>query len=154
MQISSSAFEDGDRIPEQYTRDGDDRSPPLVVEDLPEGTQTLALVVDDPDAPGTTWVHWLLWGVPADQAEIPEDVPGENIVESLGGARQGKNDFDEVGYGGPEPPVGHGTHHYRFTAYALDRHIDLDAGAGRDALEREMEGAILETARITGTYER
>lgn len=154
MKITSSAFDDGERIPEEYTRDGADRSPPLRVSDLPDGTRTLAMIVDDPDAPGRTWVHWLIWGIPEGQREIPEGVPEDNIVDSLGGARQGKNDFDDVGYGGPEPPVGHGTHHYRFTAYALRETIDLDAGAKREALERAMEGRILDTARLTGTYER
>lgn len=154
MRITSSAFDDGGTIPREHAREGAENSPPLTVHDVPEEARTLALIVDDPDAPGTTWVHWLLWGVPADRAEIPEGVPGENIVESLGGARQGKNDFDEVGYGGPEPPEGHGTHHYRFTAYALSETIDLDAGAKREALESAMEGCILETARLTGTYER
>lgn len=154
MQIRSSAFDDGDRIPERHTRDGADASPPLTIRDVPDGTRTLALICDDPDAPGKTWVHWLVWGIPAEMDQIPEDVPGGNIAESLGGARQGKNDFDEVGYGGPEPPKGHGTHHYRFTAYALSETIDLDAGAGREALETAMKNCTLDTARLTGTYER
>ena len=154
MKITSSAFEDGDRIPTEYAREGAEQSPPLAMRDLPAETRSLALICDDPDAPGTTWVHWLLWGVPGDQEEIPGGVPNAEIVEDLGGARQGKNDFDEIGYGGPEPPEGHGTHHYRFTAYALSETIDLDAGATREALESAMEGCILDSARITGTYER
>lgn len=154
MRVVTSAFEENEAIPEEFTRDGADRSPPLRIEDAPRGTKTFAIIVDDPDAPGKTWVHWLIWGIPGDMTEIPADVPSDEIVESLGGARQGTNDFDELGYGGPEPPRGHGTHHYRFTAYALSETIDLDAGARRDALESAMEGCTLETARLTGTYER
>lgn len=154
MRIRSSAFQEGDEIPEQYTRDGADRSPPLVVEDVPEGATSLAVVADDPDAPAGTWVHWLIWGIPADHPTLPEDVPTEGVVETLGGARQGKNDFGHIGYGGPEPPRGHGTHHYRFTAYALSEHVDLDAGATREALEAAMADRTVATARLTGTYER
>ena len=133
MRITSSAFEDGARIPEEYTRDGEDRSPPLTFRGVPEEARSIALIVDDPDAPSKTWVHWLAWGIPADAGDVPADLPKEGVVESFQGVRQGKNDFDEIGYGGPLPPEGHGTHHYRFTGYALDRHIDLDAGAGREA---------------------
>lgn len=154
MEITSTAFGEGERIPEKYTGEGEDVSPPLAVSGIPDEARTLALVVDDPDAPGKTWVHWLIWGIPADRSEIPEGVPGDEIVGPLGGARQGKTDFDDVGYGGPMPPPGHGVHHYRFTVYALDRHIDLDAGAKREALERSMEGCIVDEARLTGTYER
>lgn len=154
MQITSSAFDDGDRIPREYTGDGDDRSPPLKIEGVPDGARSLALIVDDPDAPNKTWVHWLIWGIPADRTELPAGVATDGIVESLGGARQGTNDFDNLGYGGPAPPPGHGTHHYRFTLHALDRTIDLDAGAKREALESAIAGATLETARLTGTYER
>jgi phosphatidylethanolamine-binding protein (PEBP) family uncharacterized protein len=119
MRIKSSAFNDGDRIPDRFTGDGEDVSPPLSIADLPAGTRSLALVVDDPDAPS-----------------LPEGVPTEEMLEDLGGARQGKNDFDRIGYGGPAPPPGPGQHHYRFTAYALREHVDL------------------ETARLTGTYSR
>ncbi|MFP4624109.1 MAG: YbhB/YbcL family Raf kinase inhibitor-like protein [Gemmatimonadota bacterium] len=154
MRIISSAFAEGDRIPEEFTGEGADRSPPLEIADAPDGTRSFALIVDDPDAPTRTWVHWLIWGIPAELTEIPEGVPRDEIVESLGGARQGRNDFDDIGYGGPMPPPGHGTHHYRFTVYALDETIDLDAGAKREALESAMEGRTLATARLTGTYER
>jgi Raf kinase inhibitor-like YbhB/YbcL family protein len=154
MRIESRAFQDGGRIPERYTGDGEGLSPPLAISGLPEGTRSIAVVVDDPDAPRGTWVHWLVWGIPADQGSIPEGVPTEPIVPELGGARQGKNDFGELGYGGPAPPRGHGAHHYRFTAHALGEHIDLDAGATRDALEERLKEATLATARVTGTYSR
>ena len=154
MRIQSKAFRDGDRIPDRHVRDGDDLSPPLVIEDLPEEATSVALIVDDPDAPGKTWVHWLIWGIPADAPELREGVPTGGVLESMGGARQGRNDYGGVGYGGPQPPRGHGVHHYRFTAYALREHVDLDAGAGREALEAEMEGRTVATARLTGTFER
>ena len=154
MKITSTAFGDGERIPQEFTGEGADRSPPLRIEDVPDGAEQLALIVDDPDAPNKTWVHWLAWGIPADRTELPEGVPASEVVDSLGAARQGTNDFDRIGYGGPLPPPGHGTHHYRFTAYALDRALDLDPGARRDELERALESATMETARLTGTYER
>lgn len=154
MRITSSAFDDGSAIPREYTCDGDDVSPPLALEDVPDDAGSLALIVDDPDAPDRVWVHWLAWGIPADVREMPRDVPKTDVVGELHGIRQGRTDFDAVGYGGPCPPPGHGTHHYRFTVYALDRHIDLDAGASRDALEAQLEGHVLAQARLVGTYER
>lgn len=154
MRITSSAFARDDEIPVRHTCDGDDVSPALRFDDIPADAATLALIVDDPDAPGQVWVHWLLWALPAETRELPEGIPSEGVVEGLEGIRQGKNDFDRIGYGGPCPPPGHGTHHYRFTVYALDQHIDLDAGATRGALERRMEGHVLAEARLVGTYER
>jgi Raf kinase inhibitor-like YbhB/YbcL family protein len=154
MRIEAEAFTEGARIPERYTADGDDVSPALSLSDLPEGTRSLAIIADDPDAPAKTWVHWLIWGIPVELTALPEGIPPAEIVDDLGGARQGKNDFDSIGYGGPAPPPGHGTHLYRFTAYALGEHIDLDAGATREALEARLEGSTLARARLTATYSR
>jgi Raf kinase inhibitor-like YbhB/YbcL family protein len=154
MKITSTAFADGETIPEEYTRDGADMSPPLMLEDVPEEARSLALIVDDPDAPGQVWVHWLVWGISPEQEEIPEGVPPDDVVDALGAVHQGTNDFGEIGYGGPQPPRGHGPHHYRFTAHAIGETLDLDAGATRDELEAAMEGFVLETARLTGVYER
>lgn len=154
MQITSTAFQDGEEIPRQYSREGAELSPPLAIEDVPDGTETLALIVDDPDAPSRTWVHWLIWNIPADRTAIPEDVPQEETVSVLGDARQGLNDFDEIGYGGPMPPPGHGTHHYRFTVHALSEALELEPGADRAELEDAMAGKTLDSARITGTYKR
>ncbi|HUG42082.1 MAG TPA: YbhB/YbcL family Raf kinase inhibitor-like protein [Longimicrobiales bacterium] len=154
MRIRSAAFENDAPIPVRHTCDGEDISPALRFEDIPDGAASLALIVDDPDAPAKVWVHWLLWGLPADMVELPEDVPKTRIVEGLGGLRQGTTDFDRVGYGGPCPPPGHGTHHYRFTLHALDRRIDLDAGATREELERRLKGRVLAEARLVGTYAR
>lgn len=154
MRITSTAFDDGNPVPVKHTCDGDDTSPPLVFEDVPEDARSLALIVDDPDAPGKVYVHWLAWGMPADIGGLPASVPTDEVVEEIEGLRQGKNDFDRLGYGGPCPPPGHGTHRYRFTLYALDQHIDLDAGATREALEGRLEGRILSEAQLVGTYER
>lgn len=154
MQITSSAFQEGEEIPRKYTGEGADLSPPLKLEDVPDGAATLALIVDDPDAPSKTWVHWLIWNIPADRKAIPEDVPREEEVAVLGGAQQGINDFDEIGYGGPMPPTGHGTHHYRFTLHALSEDLELEPGSDRAALEDAMDGKSMAVARLTGTYER
>ena len=154
MQITSTAFEDGEAIPRQYSREGAEMSPPLAIDDVPDGTASLALICDDPDAPNKTWVHWLIWNIPGDRSALPEDVPQEETVAVLGDARQGINDFDEIGYGGPMPPPGHGTHRYRFTVYALDGTLDLEPGADRVDLEDAMDGRVLDQARLTGTYER
>ena len=154
MQITSSAFQDGESIPRQYSREGAELSPPLEIEGVPDDADSLALIVDDPDAPNQTWVHWLLWNVPADRTAVPEGVPTDETVSDLGDARQGLNDFDEIGYGGPMPPPGHGTHHYRFTVYALSDALDVDPGADRETLEDAMAGKVLDQARLTGTYER
>ncbi|MGH7481987.1 MAG: YbhB/YbcL family Raf kinase inhibitor-like protein [Longimicrobiales bacterium] len=154
MRITSSAFENDRAIPTIHTCDGDDTSPPLAFEDVPADARSLALIVDDPDAPGKVWVHWLAWNLAAAMDGLPANVPKTSVVEELEGLRQGKTDFDSVGYGGPCPPPGHGTHHYRFTLYALDGHIDLEAGATRRALEARLEGHVIEEARLVGTYER
>ncbi len=154
MKILSSAFRGGEEIPRKYTREGEDVSPPLAVEGVPGGARSLALIVDDPDAPNRTWVHWLIWDIPASRTELPEGVPTDGTVPALEGARQGVNDFDRIGWGGPMPPRGHGTHHYRFTVHALSEELGLDPGADRSALEAAMQGRVLARARLTGTYER
>lgn len=154
LSLTSPAFEHGETIPVRYTGEGADLSPPLTIEGVPDEAGSLALVVDDPDAPGGDFVHWLLWNVPADVTEIPEGVPQQETVPSLDGASQGTNDFDELGYRGPLPPEGDGPHRYRFTLYALDGMLDLEAGAKRDSLGNAMDGRIRSTARVTGMYER
>lgn len=154
MEITSSAFQEGGAIPRKHTGEGADISPPLKIADVPDDAEALALIVDDPDAPSKTWVHWLVWNIPVDRKAIPEDVPQEEEVSVLAGARQGINDFDEIGYGGPMPPPGHGTHHYRFTVHALSDSVALEPGSDRAALEDAIEGKSLAMARLTGTYER
>lgn len=140
-------------MPRAYTRAGDDTSPPLAIEAVPGDARTLALVVDDPDAPAGPWVHWLIWNIPAGSS-IPADVGRDPEVPSLGGARQGRNDFGDFGWGGPAPPPGHGAHRYRFTVFALVEALELEPGADREALEAAMEGRVLDEARLTAVYER
>lgn len=152
--LTSEAFGDGEPIPERYTADGADVSPPVSVSGVGTSAETLALVVDDPDAPGGTFVHWLLWNLPADRTTVPEDVPGDETVAALGGARQGTNGFGTVGYRGPAPPAGDDPHTYRFTAYAVDTTLSLAAGAERAGLESALADSVLVTARLTGEYGR
>ena len=148
--IKSPAFVPGGKIPGKYTCDGMDISPPLTWTSGPEGTKTFALICDDPDAPMGTWVHWVLFNLPADITEFRENVPPERELES--GAKQGMNDFRKIGYGGPCPPSG--THRYFFKLYALDTEINLEAGATKSELLRAMEGHILAEAQLMGRYER
>ena len=152
--LTSSAFDNDGRIPEQYSGEGKDQSPPLEWSDPPEGTQAFALVCDDPDAPVGTWDHWLLWNLPGDRRDLPEGVPTTDTVADLGGAAQGKNGWGNVGYGGPMPPPGHGDHHYEFALYALDAELDLAPGADKGALMKAMEGHVLGKAELTGLYSR
>jgi len=148
--IKSPAFVPGGKIPGKYTCDGMDISPPLTWTSGPEGTKTFALICDDPDAPMGTWVHWVLFNLPADITEFRENVPPERELES--GAKQGMNDFRKIGYGGPCPPGG--VHRYFFKLYALDKKIDLEAGATKEELLKAMEGHILAEGQLMGRYER
>lgn len=150
IKIKSPAFVPGGKIPGKYTCDGMDISPPLAWTSGPEGTKTFALICDDPDAPMGTWVHWVLFNLPADIIEFRENVPPERELES--GAKQGTNDFRKIGYGGPCPPGG--THRYYFKLYALDTEINLEAGATKSELLKAMEGHILAEGQLMGRYER
>lgn len=149
--LNTTAFAAGGGIPKKYTCDGDDVSPALNWNDAPAGTQSFALIADDPDAPVGTWTHWILWDIPAKATALPEGVP--KVEESVDGARQGKNDFKRIGYGGPCPPAGR-PHRYFFRLYALDAKLDIKAGASRSELERAMKGHILAQAEMMGTYGR
>jgi Raf kinase inhibitor-like YbhB/YbcL family protein len=137
MRLTSSKFEPGVHIPRRFTCDGRDISPPLALHDIPDGAQSLAIVMDDPDAPGGTWDHWVAY-------DIPEG------VASLGTA--GRNSWGRTGYRGPCPP--RGTHRYVFAAYALDTRLGLPAGAEKARLREAMEGHVLAEARLTGRYAR
>lgn len=152
MRLTTSEFTDGAAIPRRFTCDGEDVSPALAIESVPDGAASLALVMDDPDAPHGTFVHWLMWNLPPDTRVIPEAVPAEKHVRELGEANQGTTDFGRVGYGGPCPP--RGTHTYRLFLYALDARLDLKAGARRDALDDAMRPHILAQATLRGTYAR
>ena len=150
IKIKSSAFEEGALIPPKYTCDGDDVSPPLQWENVPEGTKSIALISDDPDAPMGTWVHWVLFNLPADTTELPENIPPDENLPN--GARQGTNDFRRIGYGGPCPPGG--KHRYFFKIYALDNLPDLQAGASKSDLLKAMQGHIIGEGQIIGRYKR
>ncbi|WP_458188971.1 YbhB/YbcL family Raf kinase inhibitor-like protein [Haladaptatus sp. NG-WS-4] len=150
--FGTPAFEDGARIPSRFTCEGRNVSPLLEIEAVADEVASLAVVVDDPDAPGGTFTHWLLWDVPADTTEIPPDVPQMEVIEELGGARQGQNDAGNLGYTGPCPPTGDGPHTYRFTLYLLERSPSLGAGATRDALFDAIGGIRLGRTRFTGEF--
>ena len=150
--LTSTAFSDGAAIPAQYTCDGVDVSPPLAWSGPPPGTRSFALIADDPDAPVGTWVHWVLYNLPAAVSELPENIAKVESLD-LGGARQGRNDFRRPGYGGPCPPPGP-AHRYFFKLYALDAPLQLKPGGQKKDLEAAMEGHVLGSAQLMGTYGR
>ncbi len=149
--LKTSAFAVGGEIPRKYTCDGADVSPALHWNDAPAGTESFALIADDPDAPVGTWTHWIIWNIPARTTALPEGVP--KAGESGDGTRQGGNDFKRVGYGGPCPPPGK-PHRYFFKLYALDAKLDVKAGVSRNELERAMNGHNLSQTELMGTYAR
>ena len=151
IEVTSTAFQQGMIIPKQYTGDGVDQSPPLRWSEPPSGTKSIALICDDPDAPRGTWVHWVLFNLPTQTRELEEGVPTTATLPS--GAKQGKNDFGNIGYGGPAPPKGK-THRYFFKLYALGVTVDLVPGATKAQLENAMKGHILAEGELIGTYKR
>ncbi|MBN1846604.1 MAG: YbhB/YbcL family Raf kinase inhibitor-like protein [Sedimentisphaerales bacterium] len=157
MDITSTAFGPGQAIPSKYTGEGADVSPELHWDNLPNGTKQLALICDDPDAPGSQpWVHWVIYRIPSVLDHLPEGVGRSPRPAKPAGALQGKNSWpsDNIGYRGPMPPVGHGTHHYRFRLYALDGELNLEPGLDKPQLLEAMAGHILAEAELVGTYER
>ena len=145
MKLTSPAFENNQLIPKKYTCDGKDINPPLQISEVPAGTKTLVLIVDDPDAPMGTWVHWVVWNISPETTLIEENsVPQGSI--------QGVNDFNKNSYGGPCPPSG--THRYYFKLYALNTELSLSSSARKEDVEKAMEGAILEKAELIGLYRR
>jgi Raf kinase inhibitor-like YbhB/YbcL family protein len=149
--LTSTAFRNSQPIPAKYSCEGGDVSPELKWEGAPAGTKNFALICDDPDAPGGTWVHWVLYGIPANALGVPEKVKtGVDSVYTI----QGVNDFGKVGYGGPCPPRGHGVHHYHFRLYALDTELNLAARVTRQQLDAAMKGHIIAEAELVGTFER
>jgi Raf kinase inhibitor-like YbhB/YbcL family protein len=151
IEFTSTAFQQGAPIPKQYTGDGGDKSPPLRWSEPPGGTKSIALICDDPDAPRGTWVHWVLFNLPAQTRELEEGVPTTATLPS--GAKQGKNDFGNLGYGGPAPPKGK-PHRYFFKLYALEVAPDLASGVTRAELEHAIKGHILAQGQLMGTYQR
>ena len=148
MEVTSSAFQAGQTIPNKYTCEGADISPPLQWSGVPGGVKGLALICDDPVG---TWVHWVLYDLPITATDLAENVPALETLPS--GAKQGVNDFNRVGYGGPCPPPGK-PHRYYFKLYALDAALLLKPRATKQELLRAMDGHILAEARLSGTYQR
>ena len=150
IKISSSAFEEGSLIPKKHTCDDADISPPLEWSGIPEGTKEIALICDDPDAPMGTWVHWVVYNLPANTIKLPESIPAIKVLEN--GTTQGSNDFHKIGYGGPCPPGG--THRYFFKIYALDVTLNLAPGKTKAELLEAMKGHILGEGQLMGKYKR
>ena len=151
FELTSPAFEPATDIPSDFTCDGADRSPALVWTDPPRGTRSFALIMDDPDAPRGTWVHWVIYDVPARERGLPEGAGSRGALTP--GARQGINDFGRTGYGGPCPPPG-SPHRYYFRLYALGALLNLPPRATRASVDRAMRGHVLATAEVFGRYQR
>ena len=151
MEIKSSAFGNGETIPVKYTCDGADFSPSLEWTAGPAGTRSFALICDDPDAPMGTWVHWVIYDIPAATTILAEGITREKDLP--GGGTQGINDFRRTGYGGPCPPGGR-AHRYFFKLYALDAALGLKPGITKDQLLKAMKGRVLAEAQLMGTYKR
>lgn len=145
FSLTSGAFNSGDPIPERFTCEGENVSPPLTIEGVPDGAESLVLIVDDPDAPAKTFVHWVAYNVSPDTTVFSEDQEVET---------EGVNDFGNSGYGGPCPPPGHGVHHYHFRLYALDIELDLESGATKKQVTQAMDGHVLAETDLMGTFER
>ncbi|MBN1788823.1 MAG: YbhB/YbcL family Raf kinase inhibitor-like protein [Sedimentisphaerales bacterium] len=150
ITVTSSAFGEGQLIPAKYTCDGTNISPPLQFKGIPAGTKSIALISDDPDAPMGTWVHWVIWNIPAEANGLPENVPTD--AELPDGSKQGITDFRRPGYGGPCPPSG--THRYYFKVYALDSMLDLSVRSTKEDLLEAMQGYILAEGVLMGKYKR
>lgn len=149
--LSSAAFPPGGVISRRYTCDGDNISPELNWIDAPQPARSFALIMDDPDAPGGTFTHWVLYNLPGNARGLAENLPKMDGLDN--GALQGRNDFDRTGYGGPCPPRGT-THHYRFRLYALDTSLDLPAGAAKSQVLARIDGHVIGQAEVVGTYRR
>jgi Raf kinase inhibitor-like YbhB/YbcL family protein len=151
FKLTSSAFAAGVEIPEKYSCQGEDVSPALTWSGAPQKTAAWAIIMDDPDAPAGTWVHWVMWNLPASARSVPEGVPRRE--QSDEGAAQGRNSFGKIGYNGPCPPSGQ-THRYLFRLFALDQKLDLAAGASRSQLDAAMKGHVLAQAEYMGKFHR
>ena len=151
IKVTSTAFTEGQPIPAKYTCDSDDVSPPLQWMNAPTNTKSFALICDDPDAPVGTWVHWVLYDLPASTSALAEDAAKTQPL--TGGAKQGLNDFRRIGYGGPCPPPGK-PHRYFFKLYALDTVLNVKAGLTKKELLKVTNGHVLAEGRLVGTYQR
>ena len=150
ISVTSSAFKDGEMIPCKYTCDGDDISPPIDWSGIPADAKSVAMISDDPDAPGGTWIHWVIFNIPPQVKGLPENIPPHKTLEN--GAIQGVNGSHQIGYGGPCPPSG--VHRYFFKIYALDTVLSLKPGAAKKDLEEAMKAHILAQGQLMGRYKR
>lgn len=148
IKVTSVAFKEGQPIPRQYTCDGINISPPLEWSGVPKTAKTIAIIVDDPDAPARTWVHWVLYNLSAENIGFVENMPTTENLKA--GGFQGKNDFGKIGYGGPCPPSG--SHRYFFKVYALDTELPLKAGATKAEVEKAIEGHVVSQGQLMGVY--
>jgi Raf kinase inhibitor-like YbhB/YbcL family protein len=151
LDVSSSAFKNGDTIPIKYTGQGEDISIPLEFNDVVSSGKSITIIMDDPDAPFGTFTHWLIWNIPATLKSINENYPHEQIIPLMN-IVQGKNDFGTVGYKGPNPPSG--THTYQIKVYVLDCRLDYDYDASKEDLEKTMEGHILQYGLLEGKFSK
>ena len=142
LQVISIVFSHNGHIPPQYTCEGENFNPPLTIRNIPEGTKTLALIMEDPDAPKGVFDHWIVWNIPPNEAIVERSNPGIN----------GTNSFGKTGYGGPCPPSG--SHRYFFRVYALDCELDLEVGSGKKELLDAMEGHVLASGELMGLYQK
>lgn len=158
ITIRSTAFAEGDVIPQKHTGDGEDVSPPLAWEGIPEEAKELALICDDPDAPtAEPWVHWVIYKITPTVGGLPEGMPSDAQLDAPIRAFQGQNSWPTggtIGYRGPAPPPGHGIHHYHFKLYALDCELYAKPGVGKNTLLAEMDGHVLAQGELVGTYQR
>jgi Raf kinase inhibitor-like YbhB/YbcL family protein len=146
--LKSDAFEYGGMIPKEFTCQGENISPSLKWDGVHKNTKTLALICEDPDAPGGTWIHWVIYNIPGDKKSLPKDFPRTKLLDD--GTKQGTNDFGRIGYGGPCPP--HGIHSYIFKLYALDSALNLQAGVNNLDVMSAMQNHILEKCELMGKY--
>lgn len=151
LNLTSSVFENGGYIPDRYTCDGKNYSPPLSWNEAPGKVKSFALIVDDPDAPAGTWVHWLLYNLPAESEGLEENISNKKL-NSLK-IKQGKNDFGQLSYGGPCPPPGP-AHKYLFKLYALNKKITIKEGATKSEIIDQIQGHIISEAKLVGFYQR
>ena len=151
MRIGSTAFTNGNSVPKQYTADGSNTSPPIWWRDIPNGTKSIALICEDPDAPRGTWTHWVIYNIPAKETGLGAGYP--TSADLPNGAKQGTNSFRKIGWGGPDPPPGK-LHHYIFTVYALNTTVNTQSGMTAEQIRATMNNHILGQGQITGTYGR
>lgn len=155
FHLDSRAFRPSEIIPTEYTGEGVNVSPPLHWEDVPEGTKELALICEDPDAPGTEpFVHWIAYKIPPEVGSLPRALPRRSEIKSPLHLHQGENSYGKIGYGGPYPPKGRGRHHYHFKLYALDTELPVKTALDKDQLVEIMQGHVLDVSELVGIYER